>query len=237
MFARFVVDAASYVAAVVMAIGPIYAADYQDNLLSVVVTARQDYPTPMEHAQIGELVTRVAHIGGPEWGVLLKPSGSNCPSPVGMISCDIIVHIPTEQEYDILTDAEGKGVPSFTKLPFRCGQPPSGCEMARVRAIASAPAPPSPVPPTPPASDLAAALKRIERLELELAQVRDHGNITKSQLDINTRSLREQIDADVRDLKLLIDAIAPGAVDCTKLPPYKGTLGWFGSITSKPVCK
>lgn len=122
------------------------------NLLPLITRIREQYPTPMTHAQIGEAMYRIAVEAGGEWGLLLKPGGSNVPSPIGPISADILVHVPEEQEYDVFSDVDGAGTPVFNKLPFKCGEGLSGCEMRRVKVVAGQPVPsptPDPAPPLP----------------------------------------------------------------------------------------
>lgn len=201
----------------------------QTSLLPTIRQIRAEYPTPMSAAQLGELLTRTAAAGGPEWGVLLKTRGSRCPSAVGEISCDILVHIPTEWEYDILRDAEGDAAPVWQKLPAKCGTPGlSGCDMARVVAVAAGPAPdplPKPDPPAPPVpghDPLAELRARVTVLERQMTGVL-----------LDTADIRKTLAAEVGNLQKII-----AALPAVELPLYRGNL-WGIGITSRPCpeCK
>lgn len=126
------------------------------SILPIIQRIREDYGPLLSNAEVGEATYRVAVAAGPEWGVLLKPHGAGAPSPAGRISLDILVHVPTTQEYDIWQAADGPdegpgpAVPTFQKLPFKVGQHPSGASMDRVVVVANRPEPiPQPVPDRP----------------------------------------------------------------------------------------
>jgi hypothetical protein len=44
------------------------------------------------------------------WGLLRKGSGNSCPLRDTYVSCDILIHAPTIQHFDVLIDAEGHRV-------------------------------------------------------------------------------------------------------------------------------
>lgn len=87
----------------------------QTDLLPTLERLRNDYPTPMSHPQLAEYLNRVAWEHRSEgWGLLLKPGGNRCPAPQGLdIACDILVHAPTAQHFDVLIDAGGASIPTW----------------------------------------------------------------------------------------------------------------------------
>lgn len=141
------------------------------NLLPFVTLARDENPKPLltadEVAMCLYRAASLAQAAGHDVGVLLKPHGAGGMSPVGRISLDILIDIQDEQEYDAFSSADGPdhspgpAIPTWNKLPFKVGVPPSGASMDRVRRpIGSVPQPvpvptpepepPAPVPPSPP---------------------------------------------------------------------------------------
>lgn len=227
---------------------------------ALVAKFRKDYPAKMTLTQVGELVARVAEALGPDWGVLLKTGGTRCPSVVGTISCDILVHIPQEQEYDILVNADGEpgkpqATPAWNALRDRdtgklvkCGTPgKSGCNMARVRRVAAVPTTPPPAPepvpaPTPaPADptgitheDLADDLLQLG-LTLEALETSLIGRLAALEARVETAAAAAlsaaQLAADIKSI-VSVGTGVPGA-----LPPYKGTarLGWWTvDVISEP---
>lgn len=132
------------------------------NLLPLIEAERAKFSDVLlTSEQVGQLMYNIARAAGPDWGLLLKPHGHGVPSPVGRISQDILIHIPEQQEYDVLAAADGEdgapgpAIPAWIKLPFKVGVPPSGASMDRVVRATDVPVPPvpptpAPVPPVPP---------------------------------------------------------------------------------------
>ena len=85
-----------------------------DSLLSDIQAERGTYGTPMSPVQLSALLNAVAWrnqaVG---WGLLSKPSGNNCPSASGPISCDILFHRPSGLHYDVLSDSENTAAPTW----------------------------------------------------------------------------------------------------------------------------
>lgn len=131
------------------------------NLLPFVTLARDENPKPLltadEVAMCLYRAASLAQAAGHDVGVLLKPHGAGGMSPVGRISLDILIDIQDEQEYDAFSSADGPdhspgpAIPTWRKLPFKVGVPPSGASMDRVRRpIGSVPVPtPEPAPQKP----------------------------------------------------------------------------------------
>lgn len=72
-----------------------------------LTSARSQYGATMTTVEVGELLNRAVW-GNPDWGLLGKRAGFNCPTPAGVsVSCDYLVHLPTLQGYDVLGDAGG----------------------------------------------------------------------------------------------------------------------------------
>lgn len=82
-----------------------------------LVELRQDYPTPMTPAQIGELLNQVAWVHRESgYGLLRKPGGANCPQPgtLILVSHDILM-LPDGRIFDCLIDAEGDADPTWSE--------------------------------------------------------------------------------------------------------------------------
>lgn len=148
------------------------------HLLALVEQARAENPKPLltadEVAHCLYRAAQLAQLAGHDVGVLLKPSGSGGLCPVGRISLDILIDIPDQQEYDAFGSADGENgapgpaIPTWQKLPFKVGIPPSGASMDRVRrpfmtVPIPTPEPPSDDPPSPSPSpiDLDALVARV----------------------------------------------------------------------------
>jgi hypothetical protein len=107
----------------------------QSNLLPTIQRLRAEYPTPMARWQVADLLNRVAWAHRAEgWGLLHKPVGSRCPAPHGFdISCDILIHAPSIQHFDVLIDAEGVATPTWHNVGPCVLGPKSGCSMSNYR--------------------------------------------------------------------------------------------------------
>jgi hypothetical protein len=109
----------------------------QTSLLPTLQRIRPEYPRPWAStAQIGEFLNRVAWEHRAEgWGLLRKTGGTRCPAPHGggiEISCDVLIHQPTQLHFDVLIDGTGVGDPTWREIGpcdpiFTFG----GCEMSR----------------------------------------------------------------------------------------------------------
>lgn len=86
------------------------------SLLSDVQAERVKYGTPMTPTEIGKLLNAVAWKNKDAgWMLVGKTGGTNCPSPSGaLISCDYLVYQPTIAGYDVFTDVEGAGTPTWS---------------------------------------------------------------------------------------------------------------------------
>jgi hypothetical protein len=148
--------------------------------------------------------------GGP-FGVLVKTGGSNCNG----YSCDIICagNSSQQRQWDVFGDVGGASTPGFNG-------PLSPIIVRPCEFVAGV----TPAPVTPPV-DLSAILARLSALEAEVAALK------AADLDI-----RSVVAVESRAIRALIAALPAPSVPCASLPPYRGS-GWFGSITSKPVCR
>ena len=151
----------------------------QDSVLPTLEALRGQYPTPMSEAQLGELLNRVAAQHRFEgWGLHKKDGGQRCPQPQGVsISCDLLVHGPTQNVYDVLVDSTGEARPMFQLV----GTINSMANFVAPTVAAEpvpVPVPPSPTPapvpvPVPPAStDLGPILDLMAGLERQIGILR-----------------------------------------------------------------
>ncbi len=83
--------------------------------LASLQAIRPCYPTPMSHAQKGDMLNRVAwEHRAAGYGLHFKGGGNLCPQPGGTtISCDIIVHGPTQAVYDVLLNEDAEATPTW----------------------------------------------------------------------------------------------------------------------------
>ena len=214
------------------------------DLRPLIHRVREGYGATMTKPELGEALVRIAAEAGPDWGVLLKPGGTNCPSAVGLISCDILVYIPTQQEYDVfgsIDDESGNPGPAHvdfspvsdrdTGLPVKCGTPgKSGCDMSRVRSVAEGTTTrPKPQPqPRPDVvdhvdpsnithEDLADDLLELARM---VADLKSHVQELRARVEL---AAAESTNAATRSLTIieLLKGRQVGGLE--SLPPYKGT--------------
>lgn len=161
--------------------------------------------------------------GGP-YGILLKPTGENCDG----ISCDIICtgNGSAQKQWDVLVAVGEASTPGWAgplpTIAIRECVVPSG----------------DPVVPNPPQPQ---PQPDVEQLKAQLARLQQDFNALRSivlgnqeTIEVDLKNLR----AETKDIRAIIDALpkSGGVVPCESLPPYHGR-AWFGSITSRPVCK
>ena len=126
----------------------------QSSLIGDVAAERAKYGASMSPAQVAAMLNQVAWNHRNEgWGLLRKGAGNSCPLGGTFISCDILVHAPTIQHFDVLQDAENTARPQWNNVGPCVLSDSSGCSMANFLApIDPGGAPPVVVPPvvTPP---------------------------------------------------------------------------------------
>ncbi len=245
MFRRFLDSALPFTAAVIVAMGPIYAPAVLDAASPppVVQSPCSTKTSPeaivaCEQARAGGAAAmhegapnyrgvtltilrqtaaslNAAGIPGGPFGVLVKTGGENCDG----YSCDIICagNGSSQRQWDVFSAVHQESKPGW-------GGPLATITVRPCEFVAGVP--PVPVPsPTPEPIDLKPILNRIAALEQQLGDLRAQ--------DADLRALLAASDADLRKV---IAALPVGAVPCDKLPLYRGS-GWFGSITSRAVCR
>jgi len=134
----------------------------QPSLLADVTAERAKYGavTPSDVAAILNAVAWRHRSDG--WGLLEKTFGANCPTARTTIACDILVHRPSGQHFDVLRDAEGSASPVWqNKGPidvsrFLAPVDPGGSPGGPVTP---------PEPQAPPPVDLGPLLTRLDALE------------------------------------------------------------------------
>ena len=133
----------------------------QPSLLAEVTAERSRYGavTPTDVAAILNAVAWRHRSDG--WGLLEKTFGANCPTATTRIACDILVHRPSGQHFDVLKDAEGSASPVWqNKGPIDLSR-----FLAPVDPGTSSGGPVTPPEPQPPAVDLQPLLTRLDALE------------------------------------------------------------------------
>jgi hypothetical protein len=162
---------------------------------ATLVAARAQLPTPAAKAQLGALLhaTAAAH---PTSGLGLsrKTSGNRCPSPVGEVSCDVLM-LRDGTYWDVLRDADGAATAT-------CGSSPGRITDQKRGFVAVAPAEP-PAAPTPPvvSDDTAALQAAVAGLQSALEGLRsDHAALAarvaalEGRPVVSTDGLRERIE-------------------------------------------
>jgi hypothetical protein len=149
-------------------------ASAQTSLLGDLKAERSKFGTPMSKAETALLLNNVA-LRNPGWGLLSKNSGNICPLPNGVtISCDYLVHQPSQKMFDVLKDVEGAGTPVWGSAH----DIPEDREF--IAPIGGTPQPPAPQPPDN--SDT------IARLQQQVEQLIQHLDIINTAID----SIRQQ---------------------------------------------
>ncbi len=136
-------------------------AQAQPSLLADVTAERAKYGavTPANVAAILNAVAWRHRSDG--WGLLEKTFGANCPAGRTSIACDILVHRPSGQHFDVLRDAEGSASPVWqNKGPIDLSR-----FLAPVDPGGAAGGPVTPPAPQGPPVDLGPLLTRLEALE------------------------------------------------------------------------
>ena len=133
----------------------------QPSLLAEVTIERARYGA-VTSSDVAAILNAVAWRHRSEgWGLLEKTFGANCPTATTRIACDILVHRPSGQHFDVLRDAEGSASPVWQNkgpidlsrflAPVDPGQPSGG--------------PVTPPEPQAPSVDLGPLLTRLDALE------------------------------------------------------------------------
>ncbi len=133
----------------------------QPSLLAEVTAERSRYGavTPTDVAAILNAVAWRHRSDG--WGLLEKTFGANCPTATTRIACDILVHRPSGQHFDVLKDAEGSASPVWqNKGPIDLSR-----FLAPVDPGVSSGGPVTPPAPQGPPLDLGPLLTRLDALE------------------------------------------------------------------------
>lgn len=133
----------------------------QPSLLAEVTAERSRYGavTPTDVAAILNAVAWRHRSDG--WGLLEKTFGANCPTATTRIACDILVHRPSGQHFDVLKDAEGSASPVWqNKGPIDLSR-----FLAPVDPGVSSGGPVTPPEPQVPPVDLGPLLTRLDAIE------------------------------------------------------------------------
>ena len=104
----------------------------QTSLLDDVRAERAKYGALMTPAQVAQMLNAVVWNHRSEgWGLLRKGSGNSCPLGQTFVSCDILIHAPSIQHFDVLRDAENTALPQWSNVGPCVLSDSSGCEMSR----------------------------------------------------------------------------------------------------------
>jgi len=204
---------------------------------------RREYPTRMAPAQVGELLNRVAwEHRGSGWGLLRKTGGHRCPSPPhGVdVSCDILIHRPSGNHFDILADVENGAIPVWRDVGPCVISPSSGCSMSNflepVRP-AQAPEPPPVTPPgQPPVSTPdPAVLQTLNDLRAYMEHLAGRQGQMQATLDDLAATTRE-----TRDLvRVLASRPTASPIGSTQppLPPLRWDTGTSTSVILRELAQ
>lgn len=155
----------------------------QSSLIGDVASERTKYGASMSPAQVATMLNQVAWNHRNEgWGLLRKGSGNSCPLRDTFISCDILVHAPTIQHFDVLQDAENTARPQWNNVGPCVLSDSSGCAMDKFLAPFDPGGPvlpppvvtpvPIPMPPTAPAYvDLSPVYTRLDSLAAQAERI------------------------------------------------------------------
>ena len=151
----------------------------QTSLIGDVAVERAKYGAAMSPSQVAEMLNRVAWTHRADgWGLLRKGAGNSCPLRDTFISCDILVHAPTIQHFDVLQDAENTARPQWNNVGPCVLSDSSGCSMANFLApidpggsvVPPVVVPPVVVPPYQPPpvyTDLSPVYQRLDALSAQ----------------------------------------------------------------------
>jgi hypothetical protein len=148
---------------------------FAQDVKAVAVQARSKQPAVfLDHAQAAAVLRDTVLLLGKEWAFLRKDGGNNCDVGAAFrVSCDWVIHIPSNQGCDLFGDAPGYGSDG---KPVRGTMQPAGCHLEPAPGpyvpVTSTPIPqPQPTPPPapqPPAVDLTDILNRLSAAEARL---------------------------------------------------------------------
>jgi hypothetical protein len=157
----------------------------QPSLLGDVAAERAKYGAAMSPGQVAAMLNQVAWNHRAEGrGLLRKGAGNSCPLRDTFISCDILIHAPSVQHFDVLQDAENTARPQWNLVGPCVLSDSSGCSMANFLApfdpggpvtppyVPPVVVPPyTPVPPSGQPIDLSSLAKseQVERIYLDLS--------------------------------------------------------------------
>jgi hypothetical protein len=173
----------------------------QGSLLGDVQAERAKYGPSMTREQVAQLLNAVAWNHRLEgWGLLRKGSGNSCPLGDTFVSCDILVHAPTVQHFDVLRDAENTAVPQWGLVGPCVLGPSSGCDMSNFIAPtnpAGGTSAPAPTPSQPPGPTTSADVDAL------LGLIADHDKATQER----DERIFANLTAQIQEIKALVLAI------------------------------
>lgn len=140
----------------------------QSSLIGDVATERAKYGASMSPAQVAAMLNQIAWNHKAEgWGLLRKGSGNSCPLRDTFISCDILIHAPSIQHFDVLQDAENTARPQWNNVGPCVLSESSGCSMDKFLAPfdPGGPVVPPPLPPSTPPVDTSTLSAKLDTLQ------------------------------------------------------------------------
>lgn len=154
----------------------------QSSLIGDVAAERAKYSVSMTPSQVAAMLNQVAWNHRAEgWGLLRKGSGNSCPLRDTFISCDILIHAPTIQHFDVLRDAENAAIPQWNNVGPCVLSDSSGCQMANflspfdpggsVPPVVVPPVIVPPMPQPPVYTDLSQVTLRLDAMAAQMERI------------------------------------------------------------------
>jgi peptidoglycan hydrolase CwlO-like protein len=181
---------------------------FAQDVKAAAITARSKQPAVMlDHAQASAVLRDTVILLGKDWAFLRKDGGNNCDVGAAFkVSCDWVIHIPSNQGCDLFGDAPGFGSDG---KPVRGTMQPAGCHLrpssGQYVPVTSTPIPQPPSNPQPP-SDLE---NRVRGLQDNVDDLRAIVRDLQSQLNTHRKDI-DAINSKPTEVELPLEVLLDG---------------------------